>query len=81
MDDLCTRTWFKMTDISLILVSNFVSKYQFYYFTSDYHWFITRNISDTAVREMRSERRGQGLVPELGLQYNNFPVRQSGKNV
>jgi len=44
-----------------------------YIINIDYHWFITRNISDTAVREMRNERRGQGLVPELGWQYNNFP--------
>ena len=52
---------------------SFVSLYQFQHMTLDFHWFITRNISDTAVREMRSERRGQGLVPELGWQYNNFP--------
>ena len=51
----------------------FVSKYQFQHFTSGYRWFITRNISDTAVKEMVSEKRGQPLVPELGWQYNNFP--------
>ena len=45
----------------------------FLHFTSDYHWFISRNISDTALREMISERRGQVLVPELGWQYYNFP--------
>ena len=35
-----------------------------------YHWYITRDISISAVREIRSVRRGQVLVPQLGWEYN-----------
>ena len=75
MDVLCIRAWLEMTDISSILVTtSFIiittlSKY----FTPGYHWYITRNISNTAVREMRSVRKGQVLVPQLGWECNNFP--------
>ena len=76
MDVLCIRAWLEMTDISSILVTtSFIiittlSKY----FTPGYHWYITRNISNTAVREMRSVRKGQVLVPQLGWQYRKiFP--------
>ena len=76
MDFLCTRAWLEMTDISSILVSMSFKNKGFptlLIFTSDYHWFITRGVSDTAVKEMRSERRGQLLVPKLGWKYYNYP--------
>ena len=42
------------------------------YFTPGYHWYITQNISNNAVKEFRSSRKGQVVVPELGWQYSNF---------
>ena len=39
------------------------------YFPPGDHWYITQDISNTAVREMRSVRKGQLVVPELGWQY------------
>ena len=78
MGILYTGAWLERTDISSISVTTFIiitplSKY----FPPEYQWYVTHNISDTAVRELRSVKRGQVLVPELGWQYFDSDYDQS----
>lgn len=52
-------------------------KYQFLYFTSDYHWSITRSISNTALEEMRSERKTYSQLREFPTLLQPFPSASS----
>ena len=49
----------------VIIITSLFNKY----FPPGDHWYIAQDISNTAVREMRSAMMGQVVVPELGWQY------------
>ena len=64
-----------MTDLSLIMVYNIFREIYliFYLLITAYFWFITREISNSGLREFSTVRNDEQLDNDLEWQYNRYP--------
>ena len=64
----------EMTDLSLVMVFNIHSyNRKVYLLITAYFWFITREISNSGLREFSTVRKDGRLDSDLDWQYNRYP--------